>query len=75
MIEEGYSVNVYFPVVFDINLEVTLCSLLLVGGGFPSVPAVFLLFTACFQAAAISAHGCLAFPDCVEMLWNTELSS
>ena len=28
MIEERYSVNIYFLVVFDINLDVTLCSLL-----------------------------------------------
>ena len=28
MIEEGYSVNIYFLLVFDINLDVTLCTLL-----------------------------------------------
>ncbi len=33
MIEERYSVNVYLQVVLDINLDVTLCSLL-VGGVF-----------------------------------------
>ncbi len=32
MIEEWYSVNIYFLVAFDtINLDVTLCSLLAVG--------------------------------------------
>ncbi len=38
MIEEWYAVNIYFLVVFDINLDVTLCSLL--AGG---VPTVFLV--------------------------------
>ncbi len=33
MIEEWYSVSIYFVVVFDNNLNVTLCSLL-VGGVF-----------------------------------------
>ncbi len=28
MVEEGYSVNIYFLVVFDINLDIILCSLL-----------------------------------------------
>ncbi len=31
MIEDQYSVNIYFLAVFDINLDVTLCSLLAVG--------------------------------------------
>ncbi len=38
MIEDQYSVNLYFLVVFDINLDVTLCSLLAAGFG----TAVFL---------------------------------
>ena len=33
VIEDRYSVNIYFLVVFDINLDVTLCSLL-AGGVF-----------------------------------------
>ena len=41
MIEDQYSVNIYFLVVFDINLDVTLCSLL--AAGFSAVPAVFLV--------------------------------
>ncbi len=41
MIEDQYSVNLYFLVVFDINLDVTLCSLLV--AGFSAVPAVFLV--------------------------------
>ncbi len=41
VIEECYSVNIYFLVVFDINLDVTLCSLL--AAGFSAVPAVFLV--------------------------------
>ncbi len=41
MIEDHYSVKKYFLVVFDINLDVTLCSLL--AAGFSAVPAVFLV--------------------------------
>ncbi len=41
MTEDQYSVNIYFLVVFDINLDVTLCSLL--AAGFSAVPAVFLV--------------------------------
>ena len=42
MIEEQYSVNIYFIVVaFDINLGVTSCSLL--AAGFSAVPAFFLV--------------------------------
>ncbi len=41
MIEDQYSVNIYFLVVFDINLDVTLCSLL--AAGFSAVPVVFLV--------------------------------
>ena len=36
MIEERYSVNIYFLVVFDIHLDVTLCSLL--AGGVSRCP-------------------------------------
>ena len=47
MIEERYSV-IYFLVVFDINLDVTLCSLL--RAGFSAVPAVFLVaITVCVR--------------------------
>ena len=42
MIEDQYSVNIYFLVVFDINLDVTLCSLF--AAGFSAVPAVFFFF-------------------------------
>ncbi len=41
MIEDQYSVNIYFLVVFDINLDVTLCSLL--AAGLSAVPATFLV--------------------------------
>ena len=41
MIEDQYSVNIYFLAVFDINLDVTLCSLL--AAGFSAVPVVFLV--------------------------------
>ena len=41
MIEDQYSVNIYFLVVFDINLDLTLCSLLAAGSS--AVPAVFLV--------------------------------
>ncbi len=37
MIEERYSVNIYFLVVFEIDLDVTLCSLL--AGGFFRCPS------------------------------------
>ncbi len=39
MIEEQYSVNIYFLVVFDINLDVTLCC----RAGFSAVSVVFLV--------------------------------
>ncbi len=42
MREERYAVNIYALVVFDINLDVTLCCLL--AGRFSPVPAVFLVF-------------------------------
>ncbi len=41
MIEDQYSVNLYFLVVFDINLDVTLYSSL--AAGFFAAPAVFLV--------------------------------
>ncbi len=44
MIENQYSVNIYFLVLFDINLDDTLCSLL--AAEFSAVPAVFLVSSA-----------------------------
>ncbi len=41
MIEDQYSVNIYFVVVFDINLDVTSFSLL--AAGFSAFPVVFLV--------------------------------
>ena len=41
MIEDQYSVNIYFLEVFDINADVTLCNLL--AAGFAAVPVVFLV--------------------------------
>ena len=40
MIEDKYSVNMYYLEVFDINLDITSCSLL--AAGFSAVPAVFI---------------------------------
>ena len=37
MTEDQYSVNIYFLIVFDINLDGTLCSLL--AGGFFRYPS------------------------------------
>ena len=53
MIEDQYSVNRYFLVVFDINLDVTLCSLL--ATGFSAVPAV-LLVTRLLSISKIRDH-------------------
>ena len=47
MIEEQYSVNIYFLVVFDINLDVTLCSLLAGGVRCPSGLSCYYMYTNC----------------------------
>ncbi len=41
MIEERYSVNIYFQVVFDINLDVTLGTCSLWAGGVFRCPSGF----------------------------------
>ncbi len=52
MIDEWYSVNIYFLVVFDINLDVTLCSLL-AGGVFCCPSGLSCLISQCLPVPVV----------------------